>query len=1016
MRARIVELMGWLTKPGGAPADILAAAALILTGGWVAWCLSGSEFYGFGWFLEQPAALGVPLVLALLVCLALSGLGVRQGLQRCATPLDRRLELAILFVVLAAAAGLRLYGLDQFPRTFDLDNAQNGYIATQLWAELTAGSYTAILDRWAPGNETLMFYLQGLSMRLLGVSVEALRLPSALVGLLTVFLIYRLGREQISARAGLAAALLCALSPWHLDLSRSAKRSVLIPLFACLVLIFLCRALRRSPSVRASVDLALCGVMLGLGLHSYELFRVVPLAVVAAIIWVRLAQRRRLWHGPAEVALVLGAAAVVALPIIFTALKSPENYFHHTAHASLLGEAMEQGALMPLLENGANALAHALDHIPLGTGWVDTRGAPIAASALALVGVFAMLSLLFAPRTTRGEGEGGPPVWIVAVGCMLGVMAGVLLLTRIHHAPRRYTGLMVPVFLLAGGAAVGILDAGVRRLGRVIVAVVALAAAVGLTTTLPQVFQHLAAYQEDYSQARSEAILRWAAAQAEEREVYISAGVLDNHYLTKFLLQKPGLRQLPGGLPLPQGPLKGDVMLVADGEKWGRVLEKLAMASWRVAEVTLPALVLGDEPVKERNLKVVVYEMSGPALARHRISLDKDEGKFDGGLVIGEAGRYQFRLPPGGRGILTLGSTSLELEGERPETVPLGSGFNPVVYTASEGTGRIQWLPPGAKTWAPLPGGLLWKLPEGTVPMAAPPEDEGWRSDEGDPVPVALTASEGDDLNTLQDMAADGDSVLVLDTNLNSLVRLKGKGWAGKRIPLMANESEPFGDWYYGGTERRSAYQQQFPTFRLAVSRGGFFLLDRLRGKVHRFTPHGGLAGKLKGPFAWPLDLSADEDAVYVADHNLGAILACDPRGESPARVLIRGIVPTSVSVLDGAMAYTDRVAHQVVVVLLDDLKVESRTTLQAVTDTTGVTLLTDDLILVTQPKRQEVHLISRRGGVLSIDGDPGLFSHPIPVFSPRAGYRASGRDGMIVLGENELADVPLTKKAVQAP
>ena len=252
--------------------------------------------------------------------------------------------------------------------------------------------------------------------------------------------------------------------------------------------------------------------------------------------------------------------------------------------------------------------------------------------------------------------------------------------------------------------------------------------------------------------------------------------------------------------------------------------------------------------------------------------------------------------------------------------------------------------------------------------------------------------------------------MLVLDTNLNSLVRLESQGWTGKRIPLIANEDDPFGDWYYQSSERRAAYQQQFPAFRLAASGRGFFLLDRLRGVAHRFDDNGRLAGKLRGPFSWPLDLAADEEAVYVADHGRRAILACDPAGVTPTRELISGVIPSSVSVLDGALAYTDRATHEVVVVLLDGLKEESRTSLQAVTDTTSVTLLADGLILVVQPKRQQIHLLSRRGGEVVVNNTSGMFNHPPPVFSPRGGYRPRGGSEMLLLGENELVLVPLTR------
>jgi len=1014
MRTRIGQIVRQIMVAVGTTSWVPAVVAVLLIAGWVTWSFIANDHFGFGWMLELPLHEGVALVMSLAVLLAYSTRGARTGLLPDPRPMNRRLELAILGVVLAVGAGLRVYALDRFPRTLDLDTAQNGYVAMQLWTELTQGSYTAILDRWAPGNETMLFYLQGLTMRLLGVSVEALRLPSALIGVLTLYLIYRLGREQISARVGLAAALMSALSPWHLDLSRSAKRSVLIPLFVCLVLIFLCRALRRAPSARAALDLALCGLMLGLGLHSYELFRVAPLAVAGAIIWVRLAQRRSLWQGPAEVALTLGVATLVALPIIITALAAPEVYFHHTAHASLLETAVTDGAIKPLLLNGGAALAHALDHIPLGTGWVDLRGAPVAASVLFLVGLFSMFSL----RAGAGEGEGDhrPRVWTVAVGSMLAIMVAVLLLTKVHHAPRRYTGLMVPLFLLAGGAGVGILQLATHRLGAKVTALLTVAAAVGLATPIPKVFALMGTYQEDFSQARAEAIIRWAAARSDTREVYLSAGILDNHYLTHFMLLKPGLRQLASGLPLPGGPLKGKVMLVADAEEWGATLTPLVRFRERTVELALPDKVLGDEVIKDPRLKIKVYELSGPDLASYRIPTEHIKIRFDGALLTGESGSYGFRLSPGATGQLTLGSTSLELNGEEEHKVSLTSGLTPVIYRGGKARAPLQWRPPGAETWSPLPLSLLWKLPADVLPIAAPPEEEGWISDGAPPEVVSLEASAEDDLHTIQDMDHYQGEAHILDTNLNSLSRLASSKAKGSRLSLWFGKGDLFGDSYYHSNERRSAYQQQYPAFKLAVSGRGIYLLDRLRGAAFRFHTDGNRLGKLRGPFSWPLDLAADEEVVYVADHGRRAILGCDPSGASPAVELIRGIVPTSVSVLDGALAYTDRATHQVVVVLLDSLKVETRTTLQAVTDTTGVTLLPDGIVMVTQPKRQRIFMVSRRGGGLSVNGDPGALNHPTPVFSPRGGFRLPGGKELLVLGENELMRVPLYHVGEESP
>ena len=75
----------------------------------------------------------------------------------------------------------------------------------------------------------------------------ALRAPSALLGVANVYVIYRLGAVLSDGSAGLFAALLLALSPFHIAYSSEARTYTLLAFTATLFVLTVVRALR-SPS------------------------------------------------------------------------------------------------------------------------------------------------------------------------------------------------------------------------------------------------------------------------------------------------------------------------------------------------------------------------------------------------------------------------------------------------------------------------------------------------------------------------------------------------------------------------------------------------------------------------------------------------------------------------------------------------------------------------------------------------------------------------------------------------
>mgnify|MGYP001617869430 CR=1 FL=1 len=122
----------------------------------------------------------------------------------------------VLISILILAAVLRLSFLDQFPSGLNADEAAIGYNAyslIQTGLDEHGASWPFVFRSFDDYKPPLYFYLTLPFVKILGLSIWAVRLSSALLGILAVFLIYKLTNSKLTA-------LLLAVSPWHLHFSR----------------------------------------------------------------------------------------------------------------------------------------------------------------------------------------------------------------------------------------------------------------------------------------------------------------------------------------------------------------------------------------------------------------------------------------------------------------------------------------------------------------------------------------------------------------------------------------------------------------------------------------------------------------------------------------------------------------------------------------------------------------------------------------------------------------------------
>jgi mannosyltransferase len=148
---------------------------------------------------------------------------------------------------------------------------------------------------------------------LCGTSELALRLPSVMLGVGSVFMIFCLGRSLYDARTGLLAAALLAVSPYHISYSQEA-RSYSLLVFLSLWSCWLLSQLVRQPTPWRRVGYVLVTTAM-LYTHLYAVF--VVLAQAAAFLLVRLCVRDKPALGARDGAHLLLGVGVLYVPWVW---------------------------------------------------------------------------------------------------------------------------------------------------------------------------------------------------------------------------------------------------------------------------------------------------------------------------------------------------------------------------------------------------------------------------------------------------------------------------------------------------------------------------------------------------------------------------------------------------------------------------------------------------------------------------------------------------------------------------
>ncbi|OGG07119.1 hypothetical protein A2872_02865 [Candidatus Gottesmanbacteria bacterium RIFCSPHIGHO2_01_FULL_42_12] len=196
------------------------------------------------------------------------------------------MKIKLLFgLIIFLAFFLRFWDLGKNPPGINLDEAAIGYNAYSIlktgrdeYGQFLPLQFRSLDDYKPP----LYIYLTIPTVAIFGLNEFSVRLPSALLGVGAVVLVYFLTKELLkdsgSGRSeviGLVASGLLAISPWHLQFTRTAYETGSLAFFTTGGLLFFLYGIKKRPY------LILSAVFFGLELYLYQAAKVfVPLFVI----------------------------------------------------------------------------------------------------------------------------------------------------------------------------------------------------------------------------------------------------------------------------------------------------------------------------------------------------------------------------------------------------------------------------------------------------------------------------------------------------------------------------------------------------------------------------------------------------------------------------------------------------------------------------------------------------------------------------------------------------------------
>jgi len=260
--------------------------------------------------------------------------------------LEKHKTFFALGLILAIAAFFRLWQIHSLPGGLFPDEAANGLDVNSI----LHGDRSPFFER-GNGREGLFFYLLAVSVEFFGRGPWQHHIVSALIGIAEVLAAFFLTRRVFGFKIAVLAAFFMATSAWHIVLSRTAFRAIMIPLFTTLTFYYIVKFIQDKSGRKKICSAILAGAFFALGFYTYIAYRIMPfilLGLLAALVYVRFAkhgQGIREIFSPYKKYFSIAAVA-------FLIFAYPLAHYFYTHPGSFVGRAGQVSVFSPDLNHG----------------------------------------------------------------------------------------------------------------------------------------------------------------------------------------------------------------------------------------------------------------------------------------------------------------------------------------------------------------------------------------------------------------------------------------------------------------------------------------------------------------------------------------------------------------------------------------------------------------------------------------------------------------------------------------
>ncbi|SFP36077.1 Dolichyl-phosphate-mannose-protein mannosyltransferase [Butyrivibrio proteoclasticus] len=233
---------------------------------------------------------------------------------------QRKRRLVSWLMVLLISIVLRVALLDVLPGNGAL-NQDEAFAGYEAWSLLNYGidaegySFPVYFVAWGSGMNVLESYLMMPLIRLMDLTNIAIRLPSAVLGIITVIFFYLFARKDKNDEDGkfsFLCFLFMAIVPWNVMSSRWALESNLLPVFLLLGCFFIIKGIDNSKFFIPAA------IFYGMALYAYSAaWIVMPFLIVAELLYLLIFEKIKI---DKYLVLSLLILVILALPLMLFVL------------------------------------------------------------------------------------------------------------------------------------------------------------------------------------------------------------------------------------------------------------------------------------------------------------------------------------------------------------------------------------------------------------------------------------------------------------------------------------------------------------------------------------------------------------------------------------------------------------------------------------------------------------------------------------------------------------------------